>query len=265
MARHSQSELVDCDIRTNSLTIDHPHMPTHNLDKIFAPHRIAVIGASDKRSSVGYSVLRNLIGTEFDGVVYPVNNKREAVQGIQAYPNVDALPHVPDLAIVCTPAASVPDLVHECGRAGVGGMIILSAGFKEVEDAGAVLEEQIREARKDYDLRIIGPNCLGVLAPHRKLNASFAASMPDAGCVALISQSGALGTSILDWAQKEGIGFSHFVSVGNMLDVSVADLIDYFANDPHTKSIVLYVESITAARAFLSAARAFTRTKPIVA
>lgn len=240
-------------------------MPTHNLDKIFAPHRIAVIGASDKRSSVGYGVLKNLIGTEFDGVIYPVNNKREAVQGIQAYPNVDALPNVPDLAIVCTPAASVPDLVHECGRTGVGGMIILSAGFKEVGNDGATLEEQIREAQKDYGLRIIGPNCLGVLAPHRKLNASFAASMPDAGSVALISQSGALCTSILDWAHQEGIGFSHFVSVGNMLDVSVADLIDYFAVDPHTKSIVLHVESITESRAFLSAARAFTRTKPIVA
>lgn len=240
-------------------------MPTHNLDKIFAPHRIAVIGASNKRSSVGYSVLKNLISTEFDGVIYPVNNKREAVQGIQAYPNIDALPNVPDLAIVCTPAASVPDLVHECGRAGVGGMIILSAGFKEVGSDGAALEEQIREARKNYDLRIIGPNCLGILAPHRNLNASFAASMPDAGSVALISQSGALCTSILDWAHKEGIGFSHFVSVGNMLDVSVADLIDYFGSDRHTKSIVLYVESITEARAFLSAASAFTRTKPIVA
>lgn len=266
MARDSQSELTHRGTRTNSLTIDPSLMPTHNLDKISAPHRIAVFGASDKRSSVGYSVLRNLIGTEFDGVVCPVNNKREAVQGIQAYPNVDALPHVPDLVIVCTPAASVPYLVHECGRAGVGGgVIILSAGFKETGNDGAVLEEEIRVAQKDYDLRIIGPNCLGVLAPHRKLNASFAASMPDAGSVALISQSGALCTSILDWAQKEGIGFSHFVSVGNMLDVSVADLIDYFNDDPHTKSIVLYVESITNERQFLSAARAFTRTKPIVA
>ena len=121
MARDSQSELTHRGTRTNSLTIDPSLMPTHNLDKISAPHRIAVFGASDKRSSVGYSVLRNLIGTEFDGVVCPVNNKREAVQGIQAYPNVDALPHVPDLVIVCTPAASVPYLVHECGRAGVGG------------------------------------------------------------------------------------------------------------------------------------------------
>ncbi len=240
-------------------------MPVHFLDKIFSPKRIAVIGASDKRSSVGYSVLQNLIGTGYDGVVYPVNNKREAVQGVHAYPNIAALPHVPDLVIVCTPAATVLDLVHQCGRAGVGGMIILSAGFKEVGEAGRALEDQIRKAKSEYDLRIIGPNCLGVIAPHRKLNASFAASMPRPGSVALISQSGALCTSILDWAEKEAIGFSHFVSIGNMVDVGVADLIDYFANDLHTKSIVLYVESITEARSFMSAARAFTRTNPIVA
>ncbi|MEQ9409488.1 MAG: GNAT family N-acetyltransferase [Fuerstiella sp.] len=240
-------------------------MPIHNLDKIFAPHRIAVIGASDRRTSVGYSVLRNLIGTGFEGVVYPVNNKREAVQGIPAYADIASLPHCPDLAIVCTPAQSVPEIVRECGRAGVGGMIILSAGFRETGAEGADLQDQILAAKQEYDLRIIGPNCLGIIAPHRSLNASFAASMPAAGRVALISQSGALCTSILDWAKKENIGFSHFVSVGNMLDVGVADLIDYFAIDPQTESIILYVESITGARAFLSAARAFTRTKPIVA
>lgn len=240
-------------------------MPIHNLDKVFSPKRIAVIGASDRPTSVGHSVLRNLIANEFGGVVYPVNNKRQAVHGIQAYPTIESLPHCPDLAIVCTPATSVPELVHECGRAGVGGMIILSAGFKEIGGDGVSLEDQVREARKEYDLRIVGPNCLGVIAPHQGLNASFAASMPAAGSVALISQSGALCTSILDWARKENIGFSHFVSVGNMLDVSIADLIDYFAADPQTKSAILYVESITEARAFLSAARAFARNKPIVA
>ncbi len=240
-------------------------MSVHHLEKIFDPRRIAVIGASDRRSSVGYSVLRNLIGNEFDGVVYPVNHKRESVQGIQAYPSIDAVPKTPDLAIVCTPAATVPQLVRDCGAAGIHGMIILSAGFREIGPAGAAVDADLHAAAAEYpELRIIGPNCLGVIVPRLRLNASFAATTPQPGSVALISQSGALCTSILDWAQREQIGFSNFVSVGNMLDVDIADLIDYFANDRHTESIVLYVEAITAAREFLSAARAFTRTKPIV-
>lgn len=240
-------------------------MPVHHLEKIFDPRRIAVIGASDRRSSVGYSVLRNLIGNEFDGVVYPVNHKRESVQGIQAYSSIDNVPNTPDLAIVCTPAASVPQLVRDCGTAGIHGMIILSAGFREIGEAGAAVAAELRAAAAEFpELRIIGPNCLGVIVPRLRLNASFAATTPQAGSVALISQSGALCTSILDWAQREQIGFSNFVSVGNTLDVDIANLIDYFANDRHTDSIVLYVEAITKAREFISAARAFTRTKPIV-
>lgn len=241
-------------------------MGVRNLDKIFKPKRIAVIGANDTPGSVGFSVLRNLIGTGFDGVVYPVNVKRESVQGIHAYSRISALPNVPDLAIVATPAATVPDLIRECGEAGVGGMIILAAGFKEVGAAGRNLEAQLLAASQQFPhLRIIGPNCLGIIAPHRHLNASFAGSMPRAGNVAFLSQSGALCTSALDWAQEEHIGFSHFVSIGNMLDVSIADLIDYFGDDPETHSLILYLESITEAREFMSAARAFTRTKPIVA
>lgn len=236
-----------------------------NLDKIFKPQRIAVIGASNNPGSVGYTVLKNLVSSGFPGVVYPVNPRYEAVQGIHAYPNVKDLPRTPDLAIICTPAPTVPDLVQQCGEAGILGLIIISAGFKETGEEGRKLEARIKEeAQKSPGLRIIGPNCLGIIVPSLRLNASFAAAIPPDGHVAFISQSGALCTSVLDWAIEEGIGFSYFVSIGNMVDVNFGDLIDYFGQDERTRSIILYVESITAARQFMSAARAFARTKPIV-
>ncbi|MBI1313094.1 GNAT family N-acetyltransferase [bacterium] len=241
-------------------------MSVRNLDSIFRPKRIVVIGASNDRSSVGYSVLRNLISAGYEGTVYPVNLKYESIQGIHAYQSLDELPHVPDLAIVCTPADTVADLLRQCGEAGVGGMIILSAGFREIGSEGRALEEQLAKTAREYpSLRIIGPNCLGVIAPHLQLNASFAATMPAAGSIAFLSQSGAVCTAVLDWASDENIGFSRFVSVGNMIDVTIADLIDYLGEDPYTRSAILYIESITGARDFMSAARAFTRTKPIVA
>lgn len=240
-------------------------MSIPNLDKIFKPQRIAVIGASNNPGSVGYTVLKNLVGSGFPGVVYPVNPRHEAVQGIHAYPDVKSLPRTPDLAIICTPAPTVPDLVRQCGEAGILGLIIISAGFKETGEEGRKLEERVKaEAREFPGLRIIGPNCLGIIVPSLRLNASFAAAMPPDGHVAFISQSGALCTSVLDWAIEEGIGFSHFVSIGNMVDVNFGDLIDSFGQDERTRSIILYVESITEARGFMSAARAFARTKPIV-
>jgi acetyltransferase len=241
-------------------------MSIWNLEHIFQPRRIAVVGASDDHGKVGYTVLRNLITGGFGGVVYPVNSQREAVSGIAAYPRVSALPHVPDLVVICTPAATVPGLVRECGQLGVGGLVVLSAGFREAGAAGRELEQLVQaERRKFPHLRIIGPNCLGVIAPHSGVNASFAADMPAPGSLALISQSGALCTSLLDWAIGQQIGFSHFVSIGNMLDVSFGDLIDYFGEDPHTRAIILYIESISDARGFVSAARALSRTKPLVA
>jgi acetyltransferase len=241
-------------------------MSIRNLDKIFNPSRVAVVGASDESASVGYTVFRNLIGSGFAGVVYPVNSKRESVQGIQAYKNIASLPHAPDLAIICTPAPSVPELVRLLGEAGTRGIIIISAGFREVGESGRQLEELIRvEQRKFPGMRILGPNCLGIMVPSIHLNASFAADTPAPGHIGFISQSGALCTSVLDWAIDAGIGFSYFVSVGNMLDVSMADLIDYFGSATDTQSIILYIESITEAREFVSAARAFSRTKPIVA
>jgi len=237
-----------------------------NLDKIFRPRRIAVVGASDVPGKVGRVLLQNLIGHGFSGVVYPVNPQREAVQGIAAYKSLSALPHAPDLAVICTPAATVPELVDECGRLGIMGVLIISAGFREVGSEGKQLEDRVKEAAARHSgLRIVGPNCLGLMVPSIALNASFAASMAAPGRVAFVSQSGALCTSVLDWASAAGFGFSHFVSVGNMLDVGIDDLLDYLAADPLTEAVVLYVESITEAREFMSAARAFSRDKPIVA
>ncbi len=237
-----------------------------NLDKIFNPKRVAVIGASDTPSSVGYTVLRNLIGSGFAGVVYPVNARRESVQGIQAFPDVKSLPHPPDLAVICTPAATVPGLVRELGEAGTRGLVIISAGFREIGEEGRKLEKQVLEEQAKFEgMRILGPNCLGIIVPKIHLNASFAAATPKQGHIGFISQSGALCTSVLDWAIDEGIGFSYFVSVGNMLDVSMGDLIDYFGSASDTQSIILYIESISEAREFMSATRAFARSKPIVA
>ncbi len=241
-------------------------MSIRNLDKIFDPHRIAVIGASDAPTSVGYTVLRNLVGSGFRGVVYPVNPKRESVQGIQAYKDIPSLPHPPDLAVICTPASSVPALVRQCGEVGTRGIVIISAGFREIGAEGRKLEALVLQEQRKFDgMRILGPNCLGIIVPGISLNASFAAASPEKGHIGFISQSGALCTSVLDWALDEGIGFSYFVSVGNMLDVSMGDLIDYFGSATETRSIILYIESISEAREFMSAARAFSRTKPIVA
>jgi len=237
-----------------------------NLNKIFHPQRVAVIGASDTPTSVGYTVLQNLVGSGFPGVVYPVNSKRESVQGIHAYKDVQSLPHAPDLAVICTPGRTVPGLIRDLGEAGTRGIVVISAGFREIGEEGRKLEAQIlQEQAKFPGMRIIGPNCLGLIVPGLSLNASFAAETPPKGHIGFISQSGALCTSVLDWAIDQGIGFSYFVSVGNMLDVSIADLIDYFGSQTETQSIILYIESITEAREFMSAARAFARSKPIVA
>ena len=241
-------------------------MSIENLDKIFNPRSIAVIGASDMPTSVGYTVFHNLIGSGFSGVVYPVNPKRESVQGIQAHKNVASLPHAPDLAVICTAAPTVPGIIRTLGEAGTRGVVVISAGFREIGPEGRELERQVVEEQRKFDgMRIIGPNCLGIIVPGISLNASFAATTPLAGHVGFISQSGALCTSVLDWAMEGSIGFSYFISVGNMLDVTMGDLIDYLGSATNTKSIILYIESVSESREFMSAARAFARTKPIVA
>ncbi len=245
-------------------------MPIEHLDRIFQPRSVAVVGASDNPASVGFAVLRNMLASAdagtFSGAVYPVNPKRDQVQGRPAYQSLAALPEVPDLVAICTPAGTVQSLLAEAGGLGVKGVVVISAGFREAGPEGLAMEEALMaEAKKYPGMRIIGPNCLGVIVPGLGLNASFTASAPGDGQVAFISQSGALGTSILDWAAQSGVGLSHFVSVGNMMDVHFADLIDYFGQDPKTKALLLYIESIQDARAFVSAARAFSRTKPIIA
>ena len=240
-------------------------MAIKKLNSIFRPKRIALIGVSNNPDSVGGITLRNLVGGGFSGVVYPVNPKREAVFGIPCYPDVKSLPKTPDLAVIMTAAKWVPQLIRECGEAGIHGIIIMSAGFKEAGEEGKVLEEQVKaEKAKFPNMRVIGPNCLGILVPGLNMNVSFADGMPKKGHVAFISQSGALCTSVLDWAYESNIGFSYFVSIGNSMDVNFGDLIDYFGQDPNTKSIVLYVESLSNARTFMSAARAFSREKPII-
>ena len=206
-----------------------------------------------------------MVGAGFDGVVYPVNPKRESVQGIAAYKSVKEVPFTPDLAVICTPSATVKPLVQECADAGVKGVVIITAGFRETGDEGLKQELEIAEIARKAGMRVVGPNCLGVITPRLGLNASFTVGMPKDGNIAFISQSGALGTSVLDWAVRKGIGLSYFVSVGNMMDVGFPALIDYFGQDPRTRSLILYIESIKDARRFVSAARAFSKKMPIIA
>ncbi|MCY6493727.1 bifunctional acetate--CoA ligase family protein/GNAT family N-acetyltransferase [Leptolyngbya sp. GGD] len=236
----------------------------HPLDAIFSPKTIAVIGATERDGSVGRTVLWNLMSHPFGGTIFPVNPQRPSVLGIKAYPTIADVPEAVDLAIIATPAPTVPDLVGECVDANVKGVIILSAGFREVGSAGVELEQQIRAHLKRGQLRLIGPNCLGVMNPHLGLNATFANSIAKPGKVGFISQSGALCSAILDWSFHENVGFSSFISIGSMLDVDWGDLIYYLGDDPHTESIVIYMESIGDPRSFLSAAREVALTKPII-
>ncbi len=239
-------------------------MGLYNLGKIFKPESIAVVGASEKEGSIGAAIMRNLIQGEFQGKIFPVNPRRSSISGLKAYRSLLETDQAIDLAIIATPIATVPAIVKECVRAGVGGAIIVSAGGKEIGARGREIEEQIEKEAKKGDLRIIGPNCLGIICPGAKLNASFASHMARPGGLAFISQSGAICTSILDLSLKKGIGFSHFVSIGSMLDVDFGDLIDYLGNDPKVKSILLYIENLIHFRKFMSAARAVSRVKPIV-
>jgi acetyltransferase len=226
---------------------------------------VAVIGASDRAGSVGRTVLSNLLTGGFRGPVYAVNAKRATVLDQPAYPTIGAIPEPVDLAVIVTPAPTVPDLIRECGARRVPAAIVISAGFKELGPEGEALEQQILQLSQAHGIRIVGPNCLGVMCPGSGLNATFAGAMAQPGNVAFLSQSGALCTGVLDWSLHAHVGFSAFVSLGSMLDVSWADLIDYFGRDPLTSAILLYMESVGNARAFLSAAREVALSKPIIA
>jgi len=236
----------------------------HYLSALFAPKGIAMFGASDRPDTVGQVVFKNLIGGGFGGPIYPINPKRETVQGRAAYPDLSALTDPIDLAIVATPAATVPAIVEACGEYGVKAMIILSAGFREVGPAGTALEGKVRETARSYGIRFLGPNCLGLIRPSIGLNATFGKNDAAAGTIALVSQSGALCTALLDWAASREIGFSAVVSTGIAADVDFGDILVYLAADPMTASIILYIEGIQDARRFMSGIRAAARIKPVI-
>ncbi len=234
----------------------------HSLDPIFHPRSVAVFGASATPGKVGAILMRNLLGNPFGGAVYPINPKRRTVHGVHCYPDLASVPEAVDLAVIATSAATVPALVADCAARGVPAAIVVSSGFSERGVEGRALETKIRAVRGA--MRVVGPNCLGVIHPPSNLNASFAAAMAPPGRVALLSQSGAICTSILDWALERHIGFSSFVSVGGMLDVDFADLLDYFGDDHATRAVVMYMETIGDVRKFLSAARSVSRAKQVI-
>ena len=239
-------------------------MEQNPLEVMFKPKSVAVVGATERAGSVARTILWNLISTSFGGTIFPVNPKYNSILGIKAYPSLSAIPDPVDLAVIVTPAKTVPGVIEECVAVGVQAAIIISAGFKETGPEGAALEQQILKIARQGNMRIVGPNCLGIMNPITGLNATFASTMARPGSVGFISQSGALLTAILDWSFRENVGFSAFVSIGSMLDVGWGDLIYYLGDDPNTRSIVLYMESIGDARSFLSAAREVALTKPII-
>jgi acetyltransferase len=234
------------------------------LDCFVKPDAVAVVGATEKPGSVGRTILANLISSPFGGTVYPINPNRPSVLGVKAYASLAAVPDPVDLAVIVTPAGTIPGIVDECAAIGVKAAIIISAGFKETGPEGAALEQRILATARSSSMRIVGPNCLGVMSPVTGFNATFFGGMAPAGSVGCVSQSGALLTAVLDWAHLENVGFSSVFSLGSMLDVGWGDVIYYMGDDPGTTSIVVYMETIGDARAFLSAAREVALSKPII-
>ena len=246
-------------------------MSVRNLDRLFQPASVAVIGASNRPLSVGNTVMRNLLAGGFQGAIMPVNPKYTAVAGVLAYPDVAALPVAPDLAVICTPAASVPGLIADLGARGTRAAVVLSAGLRDgTDETGENLSLQMLKAARPHMLRILGPNCLGMLSAPAGLNASFAPGSGQDGVgmrkgnIAFVAQSGAVASAVLNWADSRGIGFSHFLSIGDAADVDAGDLLDYLGSDAGTRSILLYLEQVTYARKFMSAARAAARNKPVI-
>jgi len=240
-------------------------MTIRNLDYLFKPSSVALIGASTRQGSIGAVLAHNLFSAGFDGPIMPVNPKYRAVHGVSTYADIDHLPTTPDLAIIATPPDTVPGIIEQLGERGTRAAVIISAGFAETgEDHGRALQQAALDAARPHTLRIVGPNCLGIILPGSGLNASFSHLAPESGRLAFVTQSGAIVTSIVDWAASHGIGFSHLVSLGDMADVDFGDMLDYLANDHHASAILLYIESVSNARKFMSAARAAARTKPVI-
>jgi acetyltransferase len=238
---------------------------SHHLEYLLAPQSLAVVGASDRPGSVGATVMRNVMSGGFRGPVWPVNLRRAAVAGLPACATPAQLPAAPDLAVICTPGSTVPGLIAELGARGARAAVVLSAGLDAAAEEGGTLAGAMLQAARRHALCILGPNCIGLIVPGIGLNASFAHVGARAGGIAFVAQSGALMSAMLDWAQGAGVGFSHCISLGNAADVDFGDLLDYLGRDPRTRAILLYIESVTGARRFMSAARAAARNKPVIA
>ncbi len=239
-------------------------MKKHYLNKIFEPQSVAVVGASDREESVGGQVLRNIRESGFQGVIYPVNPKHDTVQGMKAYASISDIDHPIELVVIAIPAVAIPQVMRECGEHGVGAAVVLSAGFGEIGKRGQALQNEIVDIARTYDIPLVGPNCLGVIRPRAGLNATFAKSGVKSGHVALVAQSGAFCTALLDWADSSGFGFSAVASLGATADIGFGHVLDYLAVDPETKSILLYVEGISDARSFMSGLRVAARLKPVI-
>lgn len=239
-------------------------VPKRDLDPIFSPRSIAIVGAKDDAHTVARTIVNNLKEGGFSGPLYPINPKRSEVLGLKCYPTLTSVGAPIDLIVIVTPNKTAPALIEECSKLGIPAAIIITAGFKEIGEEGEKLEREILEIAHRAKIRIVGPNCLGVMNPHMNMNATFAAGMALKGNIAFVSQSGALCTSVLDWSLQEKIGFSAFASIGTMMDIEWADLIDYFGQDPNTYAILMYMESIGNARRFLATARKVALAKPII-
>src|SRR6186713_1909147 len=253
IARHSCSQAAITGYETP--------MSTYRLKNLLSPHSVALVGASPRHGSVGRAILNNIRKAQFKGEFGVVNPRYAEVNGVETVGNLGQLPFVPELVVVTAPARLIPGLIDEAGRRGAAGAVIVSAGLGQ--GPGSLADAAERAARK-YGMRLIGPNCLGIMMPGVSLNASFAAHMPGAGNLALVSQSGAIAAGMVDWAAQRGVGFSGIVTIGDQIDVDIADLLDHFAMDHKTRAILLYIEAIKDARKFMSAARAAARVKPVV-
>ena len=240
------------------------HEEEHYLTSLFEPKSVAVIGASDRENSVGNIIYRNIVAAGYKGRLYPINPKHDTVQGVQAYKSIEEIGARVDLAVIATQARTVPAIIEQCGRSGVKNVVVITAGFAEAGHSGAALERKMVEIARSYGVRILGPNCLGLIRPVQGLNATFANISANPGNLALVSQSGALCTAILDWAKVNDVGFSSVISTGGSADIDFGEILDYLVYDNRTHYILMYVEGIRNARRFMSAMRSAARIKPIL-
>jgi len=239
-------------------------MGKHYLNSLFSPKSVAIFGASNRADAVGQIVFKNMLGSGFKGALYPVNPKHAEIQGVKAYAGIADIREPVELAVIATPPETVPDIMESCGLHGVKAAVIITAGFSETGAQGTALEQKLLETARRYNIRLIGPNCLGLMRPSIGLNATFNKGNANSGNIAFVSQSGALCTAILDWAQANDVGFSSVVSMGSSTDVDFGEILDYLVSDPNTHSILMYIEGIRNARSFMSALRAAARLKPVV-